>query len=95
MKLFNHVVEFHTRAKRSFTDFKVFKRPYYTHVVWGKFSLLYGQPHLIPVTICEYCNEETTGISAGDESWTYCENCQRVEVPTLEVTTEEYEKMHG
>lgn len=46
---------------------------------------------LEPVTVCADCGEQVSGISAGDEGWTYCEGCNQVEGRTVEITTEEYE----
>ena len=91
MKLLNHVLELNFRARNRFTHFRVHRRPYYTHVCWYKVSLLFGQPHLEPITVCADCGEQVSGISAGDEGWTYCEGCQQVEGRTLEITMEEYE----
>jgi hypothetical protein len=91
MKLFNHVVECHFRARRKWNDFKVFKEDYYTHVVWGRMSLIFGQPHLTPVRVCAHCYEEIQVLNSGDEWWDYCEGCHQVEGDTVEITMEEYE----
>jgi hypothetical protein len=91
MKLFNHVLELDFRALRKWSDLKVFTCPYYTHVVWGKMSLIYGQPHLEPVRVCAHCYEEIKVLNAGDEWLDYCEDCHQVEGKTLEITMEEYE----
>lgn len=91
MKLFNHVIELNFRAKRGWTDPVFVRRPYWSHFVIGKLSLIYGQPHLEPVRVCSDCGEEIQGKSAGDESWDWCESCQQVEGPTHEITMEEFE----
>lgn len=38
------------------------------------------------VRICKWCREEITCVSAGDESWDYCEGCNQTEgdIVTLE-----------
>ena len=81
------------------THFKVhrpsYSRPkqgFYRHIVWGRFSLLIDQPQIETVTVCSHCLEEIQGISAGDESWSYCESCQQVEGDTIEITELEYEQ---
>lgn len=38
--------------------------------------------------VCADCLEEISGISAGDESWDYCEGCNQTEGPTCYVTEE-------
>lgn len=92
MRLLNHVLEVNLRARRKWSDPVLIRQPYYSRFVIGKLSLLWGQPHLEPVTVCCDCGEATTGLSAGDESWTYCEGCQSIEPRTEEITTEEYER---
>lgn len=90
IKAFNRVIEFNTRARHPFTHFKVHSHEYWTHVVWGKFSLIYGQPHLEPMTVCAHCFEEISRV--GEDYLDWCEGCQQVEGDTLEITTEEYER---
>lgn len=68
---------------------------YGKHVVAGPFSLVVGQPHLVPVTCCQYCFEEIGYKSVGDESWHYCAQCEGIEPGTVELTTEQYEAYHG
>lgn len=102
MKLFNHVLEARLSARWPWSHFKVhelrdgrFGPSYGKHIVWGKLSITFGQPHLLPITVCADCYEQIETKSAGDESWSYCESCQQVEGNTLELTTEEYEAHHG
>ncbi len=95
MRILNYEIEFHTRARNKFTHFKIHKHETYRHICWWKFSLIYGHPHLMPMTVCADCYEEIDGKSAGDESWSWCEGCQQVEGDTLEIITEEYEAHHA
>lgn len=95
MKIFNHVVELNSRARCKPTHFRVHKHDYWTHVVWWKFSLTYGQPHLVPVRVCAECMEQIQVVNSGDEYWDYCEGCHQVEGSTVEITMEEYEKDHA
>ncbi len=89
MKIFNHTIEFNTRAKNTLTHLKLHKRPYYNHLCWWKFSLLYGQSHLEPITVCAHCYEEIQRVGCDSLDW--CEGCQQIEGDTLELTTEEWE----
>lgn len=91
MKLFNHVIECHLRAKRKWTDPRLFRHEYYTHFVVGKFSLIFGQPHLIPITVCAHCNEEIQRV--GEDCLDWCEACQQIEGDTIEMTMEEFEAL--
>lgn len=95
MRIGNYIIEAHLRARRPWTHFKIHDHSYYKHLVWGKLSMTFGQPHLVPVTVCVNCYEEIQGLSAGDEGWDYCEGCHQVEPDTMEMTTEEYEAHHG
>ncbi len=95
MKVFNYVVECNFRSRHKFSHFRLHKHTYYSHLVWGKLSLTYGQPHLVPIRVCAECLEQIESKSAGDESWDYCEGCHQVEGNTIEITTEEYEAAHG
>lgn len=67
----------------------------YKHLVWGKLSVIYGRPHLMPMIVCRDCYEEIQYKSAGDEIWNYCEGCNQVEGYTVEITTQEYEAIHS
>lgn len=91
MRLFNRTVECHFRAKRSWADPRLFKSEYYQHFVWGKISLMFGQPHLMPITVCAHCNEEIQLL--GEDYLDWCEGCQSVEGDTLEMTMEEFEAL--
>jgi hypothetical protein len=93
VKLFNHVIELHARARHPFTHFKVHRREYWTHVVWGKLSLIYGQPHLEPMTVCAHCSEEIQRV--GEDYLDWCEGCQSLEGDTEEITAEEFERRHA
>ncbi len=93
MKLLNHVIEFNTRSKRPWRDPLIARRPYYTHIVVGKFSLLFGQPHLEPMTVCAHCYDEIQRV--GEDCLDWCEGCNELEGETVEITTEEFEKRHA
>lgn len=43
------------------------------------------------IRVCAFCCEEIKVLSAGDESWDYCEGCHQIEGDTAEITIEEYE----
>ena len=71
MTLLGYEFEFSNRAKRAFNDLKVFRRSNYTHIVWYKFSLIFGQTRY-----CEECEVKTEiGQDLCDEchSNIYCE----------------------
>ncbi len=91
MRIGNYVLECHTRARHKYTHFRIHRRPYYSHLVWGRLSLLWGQPHLEPVTVCAECGGDIRALSTSDETWHVCEDCMQVEGQTCEITTEEYE----
>lgn len=101
MRLFNYVVEAHLHARRPWSHFKVHRhrenRWYgavlYRHLVWGKLSIIFGQPHLVPITVCSHCNEEIARVGGDYLDW--CAGCQCLEGPTEEITTEEFERRHG
>lgn len=92
MRLFNHVLEVNIRARWPWSYFKVHDRAggYYKHVVWGKLSVIFGQPHLIPIQVHKGCGAEA--INLGDDGISYCTECETiVEGETEYITTEEYE----
>jgi hypothetical protein len=96
MRIGNYIIAGNLRAKRGFFDGRIFHRPYFSHLSWWKVSLIWGQPHLEPVTLCAECDstEELQYVRAGeDESLCYCEACRSVEGRTREVTMEEWEAM--
>lgn len=93
MKIFNHVVEADLRSLQPWTHFKIHTYEMHRHLVWGRLSVLFGQPHLTPVTVCADCYGEIQMLHSGDECWNYCESCQQVEGNTTEITLEEYEAL--
>jgi formamidopyrimidine-DNA glycosylase len=95
MRLFNYVVEARLSARHPWTHLKNHRHETYRHLVWGRLSVIYGQPHLTPMRVCSECSEEIQAVSAGDESWDWCESCQQVEGDTETITLEEYEAIHG
>lgn len=95
MKIFNFIVEASFKARQSWTHIKLHTYDYYRHFVWGKITILFGQPHLVPISVCNYCDEELSAVGAGDEIWDYCESCGAIEPEHRDITTEEYERIHG
>lgn len=91
MRIANYEFEARLSSLHKWTHMRLHRHEYYSHFVWGRLSVTFGQPHLEPVTVCAECREEIEGRSAGDESWSWCEGCQQVEGDTLEITMEEYE----
>lgn len=96
MKIFNHVIEARLSSLHSWSHFKIHKYPrfgpaMYKHLVWGKLSVIYGQPHLMPITVCAHCNEEIQ--SVGEDYLDWCESCQAVEGDTTTMTMEEFEAL--
>jgi len=91
-------IEFSFTARRSWLDARLFEdKPlgYYKHFVWGKISLIFGRPHLVPIEVCADCNETIEVLNAGDEYWNFCEGCRQTEGETKIITTAEYEAIHG
>lgn len=95
LSLLNYKLELHCHARHKWSHFKVHNHHYYKHLVWGKLSLLWGQPHLVPIEVCSHCKEQVRNLSAGDEGWTFCEGCHQIEGDTEYITSEEYEAIHG
>lgn len=95
MKLFNYVIEADLGSKHKWSHFRIHKYEMYKHIVWGKLSIIVGQPHLTEIHVCSQCYEQISGLSAGDEGWNYCEGCQQVEGETEYITEEEYERIHN
>lgn len=91
MKLLNHIVEVRMSSRRPWTHFKVHRYGLYRHLVWGKLSVIYGQPHLMPITVCAHCNEEIQRV--GQDYLDWCEGCQQIEGDTIEMTIEEFERL--
>lgn len=89
MRIFNYVIELHTRARNRFTHVRLHRHEYYNHFCWWKISLVYGQPHLVPVRVCTDCREEVRQV--GEDYLNYCESCQQIEGSTETITMEEYE----
>lgn len=95
MKFANYVIELRLSSRHKWSHVRLHKRPYYSHFVWGPISVIYGQPHLEPVTVCADCYEQIERVGAYGDSLNWCESCQQVEGDTLEMTMEEYEAAHG
>lgn len=90
MKLFNHIFEFHFHARRPLSHFKVHRRPYYSHLVWWRVSLIWGQPHLEPIEVHAGCGGEVHGLAPDGVS--YCTECEHIcEGETEFITMEEFE----
>jgi hypothetical protein len=94
MKLFNYVLEIRFHAKQSWSHFRIHKHDMHRHLVWGRISATYGQPHLEEVSLCAQCGSpEAREVSCGDEGWTICPDCGTVEGGYTYVTMEEYEEL--
>jgi hypothetical protein len=92
MKLFNYVIEVGT-ARWPWTHFRVHKYDTHRHIVWGKRSLIIGQPHLEEIAICACCRSTEIGEKgAGDESWTVCDDCGAIEQGYEYITMEQAEE---
>jgi hypothetical protein len=96
MKILNHIVEANLSSRHPWTHFKIHKSPrfgppMYRHLVWGKLSVIFGQPHLMPITVCAHCNEEIRLV--GEDSLDWCESCQSLEGDTRTITMEEFEAL--
>lgn len=90
MKIFNHIIELNFRSHWPINHFKVRKYAYYTHIIWGKMSLIYGQPHLEPIEVHKKCYGLISGI--GEDYISYCEDCETiVEGDTEYITLKEFE----
>jgi hypothetical protein len=94
IKLFNYSIEVSFRSRWPWTHMKLHRYGVYSHFVWGKLSILYGQPHLVEVEVCKFCSSEVEHI--GEDGISYCEEgCGIVEGDTETITMEEYEKRHA
>lgn len=92
MKLLNYIFEARLSARHKWTHFKVHKYELHRHIVWGKLSLIVGQPHLELVSICAVCQSpECHEVSAGDEGWTVCPDCGSIEQGYEYMTLEQAE----
>lgn len=103
IKLFNYILEASTSALQPWSHFRVhsirphrFGATYARHLVWGQFSIEFGQPHLMPITVCADCMEQIGNVPCGDDDMlSFCEGCQAVEGSTTELTMEQYEALHA
>jgi hypothetical protein len=79
MDLFGYEFNFSSHAKRAFNDLKVFKKRDYTHIVWFKFSIIFGAQNY-----CEECEIRTElGETLCNECYehNYCECGNELESP--------------
>lgn len=100
MRAFNYVLEISLGSRHKWNHFRLhrhrtgphwsFGHIYWRHLVWGPISVIFGQPHLVPVIVCKACGEEIRLV--GEDYLSWCEGCQSVEGETEEITTEEYER---
>ena len=92
MKLFNHVLDVRLSSLRPWTHFRIHKYEMHRHLVWGRLSVIFGQPHLEPVAICAECGSVEIGERfAGDEGWTVCDSCGSIEQGYEYLTLQEAE----
>jgi hypothetical protein len=89
VRIANYVIEARLSSLHKWTHMRLHKRSYYSHFVWGRLSVIFGQPHLEPVTVCAHCREAIQRV--GEDYLDYCEGCQSVEGDTVTITMEEYE----
>ena len=104
MRLFNYELTINMNAIQPWTHFKIHRHPrnrwghakgktLYRHLVWGRISIIWGQPHLEEIGICALCESTEIGEEcAGDEGWTVCRDCGAVEQGYEYITIEEAEK---
>lgn len=93
MKILNYILEVGFHAKQSWTHFRVHKSPMHRHLVWGRLSVIFGQPHLEEIGLCTQCGSTEIGeVGVGDEGWTVCRDCNAVEQGYEYVTLEEAER---
>lgn len=90
MKVFNYVIEASLCSLHSWKHFKLHDRKSHKHLVWGKLSVIFGQPHLEEVQVCIDCGEEARNI--GEDGISFCEGCGICEGRTKIITVEEFEK---
>jgi hypothetical protein len=45
------------------------------------------------ITVCAHCMEEIQRV--GEDALDWCSDCQSIEGDTLQITTEEYERVHA
>lgn len=63
------------------------------HLVWGRLSIVWGQPHLEEIGLCAECGSSDIGeVRSGDEGWTVCQDCRAVEQGYEYVTVDEAER---
>lgn len=93
LKLFNYILEVSNGALRPWSYFKIHRHSLYKHLVWGRLSISFGQPHLEEIGLCAVCGSTEIGEQqAGDEGWTVCDDCGSVEQGYEYITVEEAEK---
>lgn len=86
---FDYEIEFSTHARHKWTHFKIHKYPIYTHLVWGKISLIWGQPMLEEYLVCNFCYSDVQRI--GEDYIDCCEECGIVEGNTSMLALKELE----
>lgn len=91
MRIANYEFEARLSSLHKWTHMRLHRHEYYSHFVWGRLSVIFGQPHLTPITVCKDCREEISRVGYYGDSLSYCEGCQAVEGDTITITTEEYE----
>lgn len=76
IRFFGYILELRLSALWPWTHFKIHKRSYGTHIVWGRLSAMFG-----PVGQCEICNVETEfeDICQGCYEHNFCECGVRLE----------------
>ena len=80
-------------SRHRWSHFRIHRRAYYTHLVWGRLSILCGFPGLEEIDVCKHCSEEISRV--GEDYLNWCEGCQQLEGDTETITLKEYEARHG
>ena len=93
MKLFNYIIEAKLSSRHKWNHFRVHKYDRHKHLVWGRLSVIFGQPHLEEIGLCAVCGSPEIGERcAGDEGWTVCDDCGSIEQGYEYITIEEAER---
>lgn len=93
MRIFDHELEIRLSSLHKWSHFRIHKYDMHRHIVWGKLSIIFGQPHLEEIEICAECSSpEIREVGAGDEGWTVCPDCGSVEQGYEYITIEQAEK---
>lgn len=88
-------LELSNGSLQPWTHFRVHTHEFHRHVVCGRISASFGRPGLEEIRVCSDCYGLVEYMSAGDELWDWCEDCQQIEGPTKYMPLHKYEAYHG